>query len=146
FADTAAQRSRPYRSIAASIHGINTVLSESIGLRISPACHGPVSKLQMCEPNALAPDPHAIRVAADGIDDVIGWDPGCNRLDTTILEGVQPTLSWSEPCATLPVNVNGSTVLETKIHGGRIGNEGTVPNAAQSLGTSDPEIAFAILK
>src|SRR6202012_2131446 len=63
-----------------------------------------------------------------------------------ILEKIQPTLSGSQPGAALRVDIYRAIVFETTIANRGISYERTVPNAAQSSRTSDPEVSFAIFE
>ena len=100
-----------------SVDGINAVLGKSIGLGKGLTARCLVVKQQSRQPAVLPPDPQFIPVTANGIDLIIGWDPGCNGLNASILERIQPTLRWSEPDTTVPVSVNRSIALESRIDG-----------------------------
>jgi hypothetical protein len=129
-----------------SIDRINAILSESIGLGIGLAGHCGAVKQKLRQPPVLTPDPYVIRVSVNGINFVIRRDSSWNSLNISILERIEPTLRWGEPETTLRISINRSIAFESRIDGSGIGEKCTVANAAESLGTSDPKIAFAILE
>src|ERR1700748_1216699 len=70
MADASAQRAGPYRSIAALMNRVDTVLRESVGLGIGFGRYCLRVDDQMRKSTMLSSEPHIICAACNGIDDI----------------------------------------------------------------------------
>src|ERR1700733_11098573 len=88
-ADTAVDRPRPNRSVVCAQYRINTVLSQSIIMRIGACCEFVGFLGQDCETSALPPNAYLIAASADGIHDILVQSRQRDGSDLRSLEPIQ---------------------------------------------------------
>ena len=110
--DATAERASPHCTVARLVHGVNTVLRESIGLGEAVCREGSArGRSHPRQSAALPADPHLGTCAGNRIDHVVIQSGDADALDCPVVQQVQATAGWRDPYALCGVDVDRARLL-----------------------------------